>query len=285
MLVAWYGYDPWNRRVVKMLPEETKWYTWDGWQNVDEYDGAFPPRVVHFDGAGIDEHLAYARLEGSTWRRYTLVQGHLDTVMKVVNEQGEEVERYEYDSYGRRYIYDAGGGPLPESQAGNPYGFTGRRHDPETGLLILRNRYYSPDLGRFLTYDPIGIWGDGFNWGNGFGYCWDKPVLGVDPYGLDPGKGAGVLLVAAGIVVGALAAPVASVGTAVAVSAGAILGVGGTLLWGWEDVMDLEHEFFKNYGPMDPGLIRSHKIEDEYINKGKIPPVGAYVILDCPCKV
>ena len=234
VLVAWYGYDPWNRRVTKMLPEETKWYTYDGWQNVDEYDGGFQPQTVHFDGPGIDEHLAYARLEGSTWRRYTLVQGHLGSVMKVLDENGNVVERYEYDPYGRRYIYDAGGTSRSQTAVGNPYGFTGRRHDPETGLLYYRNRYYSPHIGRFLTYDPIGIWKDVCQWGNGFSPLGGKPSFSADPDGNFFGLFAIVTVAAiSGVIAWLKTGSTKKAITVAAVSAGMMLGA-----WAFVEVFE-----------------------------------------------
>ncbi|MBN1852163.1 MAG: hypothetical protein JW829_05535, partial [Pirellulales bacterium] len=33
----------------------------------------------------------------------------------------------------------------------NPYAFTGRRYDDETGLYYYRNRYYAWHLGRFVS--------------------------------------------------------------------------------------------------------------------------------------
>jgi len=39
-----------------------------------------------------------------------------------------------------------------------------------------RARAYDPTLGRFLQRDPIGIWGDGINFGNGYGYVGEDPV-------------------------------------------------------------------------------------------------------------
>jgi len=36
-------------------------------------------------------------------------------------------------------------------------GFAGARRDARTGLVYLRNRFYSPELGRFLSRDPIGL--------------------------------------------------------------------------------------------------------------------------------
>jgi RHS repeat-associated protein len=53
-----------------------------------------------------------------------------------------------------------------------------------TGLLQMRNRYYSVELGRFLTRDPLGVWGDGMNLGNEVGYAGNRPLVVGDPLGL-----------------------------------------------------------------------------------------------------
>lgn len=46
----------------------------------------------------------------------------------------------------------------------------------------MRQRYYDPGLGRWLSADPIGFSG-GLNL---YGYCGQNPTNGVDPLGLDP---------------------------------------------------------------------------------------------------
>jgi RHS repeat-associated protein len=66
---------------------------------------------------------------------------------------------------------------------GNPYFFTGRRLDFETGLYYYRARMVSPNLGRFLQTDPIG-YADGINW---YAYCGNNPVVFVDPSGSEAG--------------------------------------------------------------------------------------------------
>ena len=78
-----------------------------------------------------------------------------------------------------RYSYDVFGEPNRVSGIGNPYMFTGRRYDPETGLYYYRARYYSPELGRFLQPDPI-RYEDGLNL---YGYVLNNPVTEKDPYG------------------------------------------------------------------------------------------------------
>ena len=44
----------------------------------------------------------------------------------------------------------------PHSAIGNPYPFTGRQLDEETGLYFYRARYYDSVKGRFLQRDPGG---------------------------------------------------------------------------------------------------------------------------------
>jgi len=59
-----------------------------------------------------------------------------------------------------------------------PVCFFGEYTDAETGLVYLRNRYYDPSIGRFISEDPIQ---DGVNW---YVYANSNPVAFVDPMGL-----------------------------------------------------------------------------------------------------
>ena len=58
------------------------------------------------------------------------------------------------------------------------FGYCGEYYDPELDMIYLRNRYYSPGIGRFITEDPAR---DGVNW---YAYCNNNPVMFVDPFGL-----------------------------------------------------------------------------------------------------
>jgi RHS repeat-associated protein len=67
-----------------------------------------------------------------------------------------------------------------ESVVGNTSLLHGRTYEPEVGLYYYRNRYYHPQLGRFLQQDPMG-YQDSMNLYQAFGM---NPVNFVDPYGL-----------------------------------------------------------------------------------------------------
>ncbi|NJL18262.1 MAG: RHS repeat-associated core domain-containing protein [Nitrospira sp.] len=55
--------------------------------------------------------------------------------------------------------------------------------DPETGFVYLRNRYYDPEMGMFITADPLGFPDGPSPYAFGAG----DPVNGRDPFGLFEG--------------------------------------------------------------------------------------------------
>jgi len=86
-------------------------------------------------------------------KAYYYHHDRLGSVIGITSQEGEIVEQYEYTAFGKVTIKDSKGEELTKSQIGNPYYFTGRRLDVETGLYYYRNRYYSPLFGRFITRD------------------------------------------------------------------------------------------------------------------------------------
>ena len=74
----------------------------------------------------------------------------------------------------------------PTSATSNSFGFQGHTVDPETGLAYLRNRYYDPELNRFVTSDPLGF-DDGPNL---CAYALNSPANYSDPLGLQAESGA-----------------------------------------------------------------------------------------------
>jgi RHS repeat-associated protein len=61
-----------------------------------------------------------------------------------------------------------------------PLQFTGRENDLATNLYYYRARYYSPQLGRFISEDPIRLYG-GINF---YAYARGNPISYTDPLGL-----------------------------------------------------------------------------------------------------
>ena len=91
---------------------------------------------------------------GATPQRYYYHFDGIGSVAAISNAAGEIIETYKYDVYGDTVIRDTVHVSHDTSIVGNPYGFTGRRLDPETGLYYYRARYYDAKMGRFLQKDP-----------------------------------------------------------------------------------------------------------------------------------
>jgi RHS repeat-associated protein len=86
-----------------------------------------------------------------------------------------------YDLYGKPTYWNASGTQISPT-ANTPRDlFTGERYIPEIGLYDLRNRFMSPDIGRFLQPDPIGFKGDPSNL---YRYCRNDWGSKADPSGL-----------------------------------------------------------------------------------------------------
>ncbi len=75
-------------------------------------------------------------------------------------------------------------GLVEQSAIGNEIGFHGLERDPETGLVYARHRYYDPEIGRFISADPLG-YVDGPSM---YSYAGNNPIDFTDPMGLEIGK-------------------------------------------------------------------------------------------------
>lgn len=163
-----FKYDPFGRRIEKIAPSGTTIFAYDG-DNVVEttnQSGAILSRFAQ--GQNIDEPLAESTSSGTDYYE----QDGLGTVTSLTNSAAQLAQTYTYDSFGN----------LTASQGSltNPFRYTGRDFDTETGLYYYRARYYDPTAGRFLSEDPIGFWAGG----NFYRYVGNHSTDLVDPSGL-----------------------------------------------------------------------------------------------------
>lgn len=175
-VVVEYQYDPLGRRISKTVGSVvvTNFY-YDSDRVIEERVNGVTTATYVF-GIQKDEIIQMSKA-GSTY--YFLLDG-LGSVSKIVDVNGNIVESYSYDPYGRIFMYDGAGNPLSDSAISNCYFFTGRKYEKEVGLYYYRARYYSPDLGRFLSRDPSG-YADSMNL---YEYVMSNPVIYIDPLGL-----------------------------------------------------------------------------------------------------
>jgi len=163
-------YDPGGRRIEKSGNGEAIKYCYDGDHVIAEYDGNDRLLRKYVHGARVDEPVCMIDVADSNAVYYYHFDG-LGSVVALSDSNGDSCQSYEYTVYGQVAAED------PNHP--NPYMFTGRQFDIETGLYYYRARYYNPHIGRFMQTDPVG-YADGINW---YLYCRNNPLLFIDPSG------------------------------------------------------------------------------------------------------
>ena len=185
---AEFVYDGLGRCVKRTINGTARYFAYEGWHPVVEYDGSGNYAAFNLYGAGTDEIVM--RQNNGSYYAYSLDwQGNVFTIM---DGSANVVEKYTYDAFGQPTISDWSGGNVRSASSagiGNCFMFTGREYLSELGIYDYRNRFYHPGLGRFLQGDPIGFGGGDSNL---FRYCGGNPVNRSDPTGmLDSGGSSG----------------------------------------------------------------------------------------------
>ncbi|MDZ7616192.1 MAG: RHS repeat-associated core domain-containing protein [Patescibacteria group bacterium] len=200
-----YTYDALGRRVSKTVPDRERGsvttvfvgtiqaldHSPHAMQVVAEYDADLeaapaPPARKFVYAEYIDEPVMMLSTSGATTTPYYYHQNSLYSVAALTDASGTVVERYAYSAYGKPLFLDSNANVLdPQaSTIGNPYLFTGRRLDQETGLYYYRARMYDAELGRFVGRDPIGY--EGGDWSL-YRYVVSAPLAIGDPSGYGSG--------------------------------------------------------------------------------------------------
>lgn len=170
-----YKYDALGRRGEKQASEITTTYYYDNYRVIEEQVGGIT-EATYVYGNIIDEVVTMAR-DGQTYYYHS---NSLGSIVALTDTSGSIIEQYSYDVFGKPSIFNGSGSLLSDSAVGNPYLFTGRCFDKESGLQYNRNRYFSYELGRWMTQDPIGY----INSMNLYEYSINNPVNYTDPLGL-----------------------------------------------------------------------------------------------------
>ncbi|SMS01155.1 Putative deoxyribonuclease RhsC [Vibrio mangrovi] len=174
--IAEYQYDAFGRRIQKAVTDKT------GHQKTTEFlwQG---DKLLAESG---DSHYQTYLYEYGSFKPLALITGegaanatpyfyHLDqigTPLEITDATGQVAWSVDYHSYGN-VAYQR------KAEIVSPLRFQGQYYDEETGLHYNRHRYYSPNTGRFITVDPIGLAG-GLN-----NYQYVKNPTGwIDPLGL-----------------------------------------------------------------------------------------------------
>ena len=146
--------------------------------SVDEENHFVDLRILGIGrGAEIGAGIAFELRE----RPYALVYDHAGHVKALIDAStGELHESYRYSAFGEETLYNRNHQPINPNQSINPFRFSSKRIDPETGWVFFGRRYYDPSLGRFMTPDPLGFAAGP----NLYAYVNNAPLTHIDLYGL-----------------------------------------------------------------------------------------------------
>lgn len=183
---TFYTYDAHDRLLKVESPDFTENYTYDpfhrrltngsicyAYQDTNEiaafkYLECVEKRILGLGKGGEVGSAVLIELDGNL---YTPYHDHRGNVCAIAQEA--IVESYDYHAFGEE----------GSKEARNPWRFSSKRQDA-TGLIYFGYRYYIPELGRWLTPDPIGL-NDG---PNRYAYCVNDPIGRMDLYGLNSFK-------------------------------------------------------------------------------------------------
>jgi RHS repeat-associated protein len=181
-LVENFGYDPGSLRVRRSGSPGTSLFHWDGDGLESVYDATGNLRADYLRGAVIDE-VVVGFVEGSDGGPLVNATFHHDPVTSVVGLSGHSgtvEQRRVYAPFGETLSETAPSGGTGSGPLSNELAYTGRERDPATGLYYVRARWYDPEIGRFLSEDPLGFDAGDINL---YAYVGNNPLGGNDPLG------------------------------------------------------------------------------------------------------
>jgi len=156
-----FTYDTYGRRTARSVSGAATSYLHDGLNPVT-INGDFL-----LSGLAIDE--IYTRSSSTSTTGF--LTDALGSTVALTDRSGAVTAHYTYEPYGAT---------TKTGSEDTSFQYTGRENDSSTNLYYYRARYYLPQLGRFISQDPIGFLG-GIN---SYAYVGSNPLWYTDPLGL-----------------------------------------------------------------------------------------------------
>jgi len=168
-----YGYDGEGTRVRREVSGKATNY-------LHEWTSGIPQVAGEYSKDGKLSHylLGVTRLgrRSASGEQVYFLEDYLGSTRCIVDAQGNVAARYSYSAFGAPR--------LTEGTAQTDFLYTGEQWDPDAQLLYLRSRYYDPEIGRFLSADPLPGLPMAPETFNEYAYVNNDPLNYVDPLGL-----------------------------------------------------------------------------------------------------
>ncbi|MBK8252577.1 MAG: hypothetical protein IPK82_07905 [Polyangiaceae bacterium] len=188
-LTVFMTYDPFHRRTKKTVIstagggkrfiKETR-FIWFGSSLIHEItrhaDGKVDTRTyAHTDRRFQPFAHRDARDQSAPEEWVFYVGDIMHTPERLVRGDGQVIGELTRAAFGKTHAAEG-------SKVTTQFRFIGQYEDEETGLHYNFHRYYDPDIGQYISPDPLRL-REGENF---YAYCHGDPITTVDPYGLGP---------------------------------------------------------------------------------------------------
>ena len=143
-----YTYDALGRRIAKKGPYKIEHFVWDRGVVIHQLKNEVLDTTWVFDS-----HNTVPLCTLQKDQVLSLIPDHLGTPQELVDMNARIVWSGNYFAWGCLKE------EKDDQQIDCPLRFQGQWYDPESGLHYNRFRYYNPEIGRFISQDPLGLVG------------------------------------------------------------------------------------------------------------------------------
>ena len=141
--------------------------------------------VFIYDANGVPLGLKYrnSTYAQSVWDSYWYERNLQGDIVAIYNDSNVKLASYTYDAWGNHGVTYHNGGNSILAIISNPIRYRGYYYDTDLGLYYLQTRYYDSNIGRFINADSA-LYCNMLGY-NMYVYCYNSPVIHIDPYGTD----------------------------------------------------------------------------------------------------
>ncbi|AWB67996.1 hypothetical protein C2869_16885 [Saccharobesus litoralis] len=178
-----FAYTANNKRYQKIDTDGTTTYYTTNKQYEAILNGPMQSYNNYVDGYFLKQHKIDYRFGLDEIKRFYNLKDHLGSTHVVTNEDGQIHHELSFNAWGERRISDLSEGSVDTYSLSSNRGFTGHEMLDNDNLIHMNGRVYDPEIGRFLSADPLiqaPIYTQSYN---RYSYTWNNPLSMVDPSG------------------------------------------------------------------------------------------------------
>jgi len=166
-----YEYDDLGRRIRKSTPKEVETYLYIGMNEIATCTEDGQVKQLRIPGLSPHERFILpvaVEIENTV---YAPIHDYRGNLRKLINAESKEVISLPYlEPYGKN---------LEEGAFPTPWVFSSKHYDQDSRLVYFGSRYYDPEVGRWISPDPLGT----LQSEDVYLYCLGNPLTYFDPDG------------------------------------------------------------------------------------------------------